>query len=72
VGFLAWVGALAALSRKFGYVLPYTYSMLNYLKGMPTGHAVVPAFDVGWLVGGYFVSFVVMGYGLCVVRAQKG
>jgi len=72
VGFLAWVGALAALSWKFGYVLPYTHSMLNYLKDMPAGRAVVPAFDVGWLAGGYFVLFVVVGYGLWVGRAQKG
>ena len=71
-GFLAWVGALAALSWKFGYVLPYTYSMLNYLKDNPAGRAIFPSFNVSWLAAGYFILFVVGGYVLSVTKAQKG
>ncbi|GAA0704612.1 hypothetical protein GCM10009105_01570 [Dokdonella soli] len=71
-GFLTWVGALAALSWKFGYVIPYSYSMLTYLKDNPAGRAIVPAFDVHWLAIGYFVLFIVVGYGLFVTKAQKG
>jgi ABC-type transport system involved in multi-copper enzyme maturation permease subunit len=35
VGFLTWVGALSALSWKGGYILPYTYTMLAYLRDDP-------------------------------------
>lgn len=72
-GFLAWVGTLAALSWKFGYVVPYSYTMLDYLKDNPAARAtVVPAFDLHWLALGYFVLFMVGGYGLFVAKAQKG
>jgi hypothetical protein len=71
-GFLAWVGALAALSWKFGYVLPYTYSMLNYLKDNPGARGIVPNFEFHWLALAYFVLFTLAGYGLFVTKAQKG
>ena len=32
IGFLSWVGALAALPWKHAYGIPYTYCILNYLK----------------------------------------
>lgn len=72
VGFLAWVGALAALSWKFGYLLPYSYSMLNYLKDIPARRATFPDFDLIWLAIAYFILFVLLGYVLDVIKAQKG
>jgi hypothetical protein len=71
-GFLGWVAALAALSWKLGYVVPYTYSMLNYLKDSPTGRTIVPPFDFHWLAIGNFVLFTIGGYWLFVTKAQKG
>jgi lantibiotic transport system permease protein len=69
-GFLAWVSALAALSWKLGYVVPYTYSMLNYLKENPGGRAVVPTVDIHWLAVGYFMLFTIGGYWLFATRPQ--
>jgi lantibiotic transport system permease protein len=72
VGFLAWVGALASLSWKFGFVIPYTYCMLNYLKDDPTGKAVIPSVDIHSLAIGYFLLFTVLGYCLFVTKTEKG
>lgn len=71
-GFLAWVSALAALSWKFGYVVPYTYCMLDYLQENPGGRAVVPTFDIHGFATCYFVLFTIGGYWLFVTKTQKG
>lgn len=71
-GFLAWVGALAALSWKFGYIVPYAFSMLDYLKDDPAGRITVPMFDLHWLALGYFALFTFAGLWLFVAKAQKG
>lgn len=70
-GFLAWVGALAALPWKFGYLLPYTYTMLNYLKDHPSRRAPAPL-DLHFLAIAYFVAFVAAGYALFFSKRQKG
>lgn len=72
VGFLAWVGALAALSWRMAYVVPYAYGMLTYLKDAPAGRAIVPTAGVHGFAVGYFVLFTASGYGLFVAKAQKG
>jgi hypothetical protein len=73
VGFLTWVGTLAALSWRFGYIVPYSYTMLDYLKDDSTRRATaVPAFDPHWMALGYFALFMVSGYGLFVTKVQKG
>lgn len=72
-GFLIWVGTLAALSWKFGYIVPYSYTMLDYLKDDSTGRAIpVPAFDLHWMALGYFALFIATGYGLFSAKTQKG
>ena len=72
IGFLAWVGALASLPWKFGYVIPYTYCILNYVKDSPGGKAVVPSVNFHWLAIGWFLLFTAAGFGLFVTRKQKG
>lgn len=72
VGFLAWVAALASLPWKFGFVNPYTYCTLNYLKDNPGGKAVVPAVDFHSLAIGYFLLFTVIGFFLFVTKTEKG
>ena len=72
VGFLAWVGALAALPWKFGYVIPYTYCMLNYLKDAPKGKALIPDANIHLLALGYFAFFALLGFGLFATRPEKG
>jgi hypothetical protein len=72
LGFLAWVGALAALPWKFGYVIPYTYCMLDHLKDDPKGKAVIPDVDIHALALGYFCLFTIAGFWLFATKPQKG
>ena len=71
-GFLAWVGALAALSWKFGFAIPYIYCMLNYLKDDPNGKTAMPPVDIHAMALGYFILFTIAGYWLFVTKPQKG
>jgi hypothetical protein len=72
VGFMAWVGALAALSWKDGYILPYIYTMLAYLRDDPKTRITLPASQLNaWSIG-YAVCFTLAGYLLFVNKQQKG
>ncbi|MBA3961724.1 MAG: ABC transporter permease [Chthoniobacterales bacterium] len=71
-GFLIWVGALGSLSWKFGYVVPYIYPMLNYLKNAGTGKAAIPLVNIHLWSLGYFFFFTFLGLGLFVTRREKG
>ena len=62
VGFLAWVGALASLPWKFGYLIPYTYCMLNYVKDHPGGKAVIPSVDNSFVRDWLFCSLHWIGF----------
>jgi len=80
IGFMTWVGALAALSWKFGYLIPYSYTMLYYLRADPKGRISYPASQpasqlasqLDWLSIGYTLLFILIGYCLFVTRRQKG
>jgi lantibiotic transport system permease protein len=72
VGFLTWVGAVAALSGKFGYLVPYAYTMLYYLRDDPKGRITVPVSQLNWLSIGYTLLFCLSGYMLFVTKRQKG
>ena len=72
VGFMTWVGALAALSWKFGIVVPYAYTMLHYLRDDPKGRITVPSSQLHWLSIGYTLIFTMAGYWLFVSKRQKG
>lgn len=71
-GFIFWIGALSALSWKFGYVIPYTYGMYNYVRDSPGGRVVLPAVDIHGLAIGYFVIFTAMGLVLYLTKTEKG
>ena len=70
-GFIFWVGSLSALSWKYGYIIPYTYSMYNYLKDAPAKVAV-PALNIYYLAIGYFVVITVTSYVLYITKKEKG
>ena len=72
IGFLAWVGALGALRWEFGYLFPYTYCMLNYLKDNPDSKAAIPAMNIHWLAIGYFAFFTLIGFILFATKKEKG
>ncbi|MEO7433017.1 MAG: ABC transporter permease [Dokdonella sp.] len=71
-GFLLWVGALAALSWKYGFLVPYTYVMFDYLKQVPAGKTVRPDMDIHVFALGYFVAFIALGFAMFASRRQKG
>lgn len=64
-----WIMSLAVLSWKYGYLFPYTYCGLYYLRlvGRSTQSAPIHL----WALG-YFVVFVAAGYILFLTKKQKG
>jgi hypothetical protein len=72
VGFMIWVGALAALPWKFGFVIPYSYTMLNYLKHDTRGKAAVPSVDIHALAAAYFFLLTLIGFWLFATKRDKG
>lgn len=72
LGFLFWIGALSALSWKYGYVIPYTYGMFNYLKDAAQTRAVVPDVNIHLLALAYFAVITVISYVLYITRKENG
>jgi hypothetical protein len=72
MGFVFWVGALASLSWKFGYVIPYTYPMYNYLKAGVETKAVIPDVNIHVLAVMYFGVITAVSYVLYVTKKEKG
>lgn len=72
IGFMFWIGALSSLSWSYGYVIPYTYCMFNYLKDGAGGKAVIPSVDIHWLAIGYFVAITIVSYVLYITKKEKG
>ena len=72
LGFLFWVGALASLSWQFGYVIPYTYPMFNYLKDVERSRAVTPEVNIHLLALGYFAVITTVSYVIYLTRREKG
>jgi hypothetical protein len=72
VGFMAWVGALSALSWKYGYIIPYSYTVLTYLRDDPKGRITVPIPQLHWLAIGYSMLFTIGAYWLFASKRQKG
>jgi lantibiotic transport system permease protein len=71
IGFLAWVGALAAVSSKIAVWWPYAYTILNYVKGTPKG-AHFAHTDFHSIAAGSFVLLTVVSYVLFVTKREKG
>jgi hypothetical protein len=72
LGFVFWVGALGAVSWRFGYVIPYTYTILNYLKDATQTRAVMPAANIHVLAAMYFFAITAVSYILYVTKTEKG
>jgi hypothetical protein len=72
LGFVFWVGSLAALPWKFGYLIPYTCPMYNYLKGGVETKAAVPDVNIHLLAIGYFIAITAVSYFLYLTKKEKG
>ncbi len=71
-GFLLWIGALGALRWTYGYFIPYTYCIFNYLKTGVDTKAVIPAVNIHLFAAGYFACFTLAGYILYITKREKG
>lgn len=70
-GFILWVGALASLSWKYGYIIPYTYCMFTYLQGGVVNKAVTPTINIHLLACVYFVSITLVSYLLYMTKKER-
>lgn len=71
-GFIFWVAALASLSWKYGFIIPYTYCMYTYLQGGVASKAVIPTVNIHLLACGYFVVITLVSYVLYIFKREKG
>lgn len=71
-GFMLWVGTLAALSWRWNFLIPYSYTMLEYLKEGASDKVAAPAVDIHAMAIGYFLLFTIAGYWLFATRKEKG
>ncbi len=72
VGFVIWVGALAALSWRYNFLVPYTYCMVDFLKDSSGGKVAIPDINLHAIAIGYFLLFTVAGYWLFAAKKEKG
>ncbi|HEX7151586.1 MAG TPA: ABC transporter permease [Thermoanaerobaculia bacterium] len=72
IGFMAWVGALAAVSSKFAVWWPYGYTIVHYLRGTPKGAHFAAYAQLPWLAAGSFVLLTAISYGMFVTRKERG
>jgi len=72
LGFVFWVGSLAALSWKYGYVIPYTYTMYNYLKSGVQTKAAIPDVNIHLMAAAFFAVFTLAAYVLYIAKKEKG
>jgi len=72
IGFLAWVGALAAVSSKVAIWWPYGYTIIHYISDKPKGAQFAAYHQLHWLAGIAFVLLTVISYVLFVTKRERG
>ncbi|HEX8154467.1 MAG TPA: ABC transporter permease [Thermoanaerobaculia bacterium] len=72
IGFLAWVGALAAVSSRWAIWWPYSYTMVEYLKDKPKGAHYAAHTELHWLALSAFVLLTIVSFVLFVTKREKG
>jgi lantibiotic transport system permease protein len=72
VGFLLWLGALASLSWKYGFTVPYTYCMFAYLKNGGQSRVAIPQVNLHMLAVVHFAATTIISYMLFVTKKEKG
>ena len=71
-GLLLLVASLFALSIKYGYIMPYSYSLFYYMKIMKNANQIPEGINIHWLAVTYFIVFSVVGYILYVTKKENG
>lgn len=70
IGFMAWVGALAAVSSKLAISWPYAYTIVHYLQDKPKGKALQAPHHLFAI--GAFLVLTLISYVMFVTRKEKG
>ena len=72
IGIVLWIGALSSLSWKYGYLVPYTYTVYNHLKNAENARASTPEVSIYVMSLAYFAAFTIAGYVLYLLKREKG
>jgi len=72
IGFMAWVGALAAVSSKVAIWWPYSYTIIHYLSDKPKGAKFAAYTELHWLAAISFVLLTVISYVLFITKRERG
>ncbi|HKS21490.1 MAG TPA: ABC transporter permease [Thermoanaerobaculia bacterium] len=72
VGFMAWVGALAAVSSKYAICWPYAYTIIQYIRDKPKGAHFAAYDNLHWLSAVMFIAFTIAGYFVFITNREKG
>jgi hypothetical protein len=68
-GIVLWILSLSILNWNYGYLFPYAYTSLNYLRALGKYNQ---ATNIQLLALIYFAVFIAIGYVLYATKTQKG
>jgi len=72
IGFGLWIASISALSWKFGYLIPYTYCPLNFLKAQNGDRVATPGINIHVMALGYFTVISIVSYIMYLSKKEKG
>jgi lantibiotic transport system permease protein len=72
IGFGLWIASISTLTWKFGYTIPYIYTMLNFLKTQQGARIAVLPVNTYLMAVGYFVLITIVSYLLYITKKEKG
>jgi len=72
IGFMAWVGALAAVSSKVAIWWPYSYTIIHFISDKPKGARFAASTEIHWLAAISFLLLTVISYALFVTKRERG
>lgn len=72
VGMAFLLAALFAVQWEYGYIVPYTYCMLNYLGKEVFESSYFQHINIHFLAVLYFLVFTIAGYILYITKKEKG
>jgi lantibiotic transport system permease protein len=72
IGFGLWIASISTLSWKFGYTIPYIYTMLNFLKTQQGARIAVMPVNIHVLSFVYFIVITIVSYLLYITKKEKG
>ncbi|MFL6247378.1 MAG: ABC transporter permease [Thermoanaerobaculia bacterium] len=72
IGFMAWIGAVAAVSSKLAIWWPYSYTIIHYLQGTPKGARFASYDELHYLAAGVFILLTIVSYTLFITKSERG